>query len=978
MQKIIFGIACFLTCTTPYAQLYPFVHYSPKDGLVSNRVRSAYQDSKGRMYFLTMNGLSVYDGARFTNYTSEDGLGNDIVNCVMEMGDDSLWVVTNTSGISCLVRGTLKPLQLKDPGTPIINLLFRNERGDLYAAADQGLFLFQQNSFIRLPFTDMQGKDVNSYIGQLEAVEDFLLCLRDPGLGGTYILYLYDCNQKKIVSQTANTPVLNIAQSKDGRLWVSTMDGVKQVNKEELQKEKIVLQELPPVFKQISKKIGGISFDSGNNCWMSETDSLTKCDKNGNVTVYTSSSGLSSLPVNSIFQDKEGITWLASNGGGVDKLMHNNFTVLEKPFGLSSPTSLVLSASKKEIILYSYPEKKLVRFSDNSSPEISRVAGAEFTGQVLETSHGMYGTGMKKIFRLGKKNSSWYPEPIFTDTTANSFGTATADPSGNILIAGITSLTALHDKTVFQIPVNYLADQIVLDRKGDIWLVNRKEELVHYKIHRENTAVYLQQQTRYENELAGIAPRSLVLDGNGTIWIGTRYKGIFVFREKNKQLTLLHHLTSRSGLSENFVSYLDCDEDNAIWVCTPSGLDKIVVKNGIPVIENLTRQNNIYQSISKIVIDGNKTAWALFNSGLIKITPENHEASGFIPQLMFTHIRAGFDTLSATGVAKLSYTQNNLTFHFSAPSFMDEKQILYSYQLQGSSNTAWSEPSNNTMASFIDLRPGSYLLQIKARFPANRYPGQLLQYKFSILPPWWETWWFRTGMGIVAIGLLVAATRLYYRRKLERQKTILEKQQAVEKERTRIATDMHDDLGAGLSRIKFLSETIGIKKQKQESIDDEVNSIRSYSHEMIDKMGEIVWALNERNDSLNDLLAYTRSYAVEYLTQNGIRCTVETADEFPYIFVTGEFRRNIYLAVKEALHNIVKHAAAAQVFISFHIDDKLNITIKDDGQGFDPNRKRPYSNGLINMRKRMNEIGGSFEIKNMNGTCINLSAPLSL
>src|SRR4029078_2124280 len=108
--------------------------------------------------------------------------------------------------------------------------------------------------------------------------------------------------------------------------------------------------------------------------------------------------------------------------------------------------------------------------------------------------------------------------------------------------------------------------------------------------------------------------------------------------------------------------------------------------------------------------------------------------------------------------------------------------------------------------------------------------------------------------------------------KLEIQKSILEKRQAVEKERTRIATDMHDDLGAGLSRIKFLSETIGIKKQQMHPFEEDIVKIREYSHEMIDKMGEIVWALNEKNDSISDLLSYTRSYAVEYLSQNGI-CT---------------------------------------------------------------------------------------------------------
>jgi hypothetical protein len=263
---------------------------------------------------------------------------------------------------------------------------------------------------------------------------------------------------------------------------------------------------------------------------------------------------------------------------------------------------------------------------------------------------------------------------------------------------------------------------------------------------------------------------------------------------------------------------------------------------------------------------------------------------------MLSKVLTGPDTLEKAGTTEFSHRQSNISFYFAAPSVLDEKQILYSYWLQGSNNQRWSDPSDNSSVSFAELNPGNYTLNIKAIFPAGRYPEQILSYSFSVTPPWWQTWWFNTGIGIFGIGILITAIHLYYRGKLERQKTILEKQQAIEKERTRIATDMHDDLGAGLSRIKFLSETIGIKKQKQEPIEDEVSSIRNYSHDMIDKMGEIVWALNEKNDSLIDLLGYTRAYAVEYLTQNGIRVTVQTTEEFPPTFVTGEFRRNIYLA----------------------------------------------------------------------------------
>jgi signal transduction histidine kinase len=244
-------------------------------------------------------------------------------------------------------------------------------------------------------------------------------------------------------------------------------------------------------------------------------------------------------------------------------------------------------------------------------------------------------------------------------------------------------------------------------------------------------------------------------------------------------------------------------------------------------------------------------------------------------------------------------------------------------------------------------------------------------------------WTFLVGtVALIAIAfLLVRNSR--QKQKLHQQslKTLkaedeLQRKMELEKERTRIATDMHDDLGAGLSRIKFLSETIGIKKQQQQPIEEDIIKIREYAHEMIDKMGEIVWALNEKNDSLSDLLSYTRSYAVEYLSQNGIHCQIITPDDFPAIMVSGEFRRNIYLVVKEALHNIVKHAQATLVKINIEASKKLIIKIQDDGIGFNSAETRPYSNGLINIEKRMKDIGGTVHIESTEGTIIYLHVPL--
>ena len=983
MQRTATILACFfipmiIGSTNIFAQQYPFVHYSPKDGLVSNRVRSIYQDSKGLMYFLTMNGLSVYDGARFTNYTTDEGLSNEIVNCVMEMGDDSVWVVTNTRQINCLVKGKLKTLALSSAPGPIINHLCRNESGDLYAAADDGLFMYEQKKFTQLPFIDLDGSNINSYIVHIVAAGNYLLCLRDPTLNGAHVLYLYDCNQKKIVAQIANSIISAISQSNDGRIWVATNDGIRQLDRSRLLNGQLELSEMPDAFRRIANKPGYVFFDNDDNCWFVETTkSLYKIDKQGNLIEYTSSSGLSTTAISHVFEDKEGIIWLASNGNGIDKLMHKNFTLLEKPFGLSHPGQLFFSILKSEFLLYSYQDEKLVRFTDIDKYTTTRVIGSSEISQILESKKGIYGIGANKIFRLHLKNSTWFPELIFKDTSTKGFGSGIVDPFGNILIPGHKNLTSIRGDTVFQAPVNYIADQIACDENGNVWLANRLDELVNFKLHPKTPSSYLTQQALFKKELEATAPRSIALDKKGNIWMGTRYQGIMIFKFENNRLNVLNRITTQNGLSENFVYHLACDDENKMWVCTPSGLDKVSFKNDHYIIENLTRQNNIYQGILHVTIDDHGTAWALLPSGLIKITPENLPKSKYTPQLMFMQIRAGNDTINTSKRTSFPHYQNNLNFQFSAPSFMDEKRILYSYQLQGSSTSSWTEPSNNASAFLIDLRPGKYTLNIRAKFPAGRYPDQLLQYQFSIDKPWWLTWWFRTIVALFVSGFVIFAFRFYYHRKLEKQQMILERQHAIEQERNRIAADMHDDLGAGLTKIKYLTENIIEKADAGEVTQPELQKLKSFSSELVESMGEIIWAASEKNNLLSNTLYYLRSYAVSYCEENNKDCDFEIPGSFKERIVTGNFRRNIFLLLKESLHNIVKHAEANTVSIKLNAAEKLQLVIRDNGKGFPGNDRLSRGNGVINMKKRVAELNGTIHFENINGTTITIDLPFA-
>src|SRR5215831_7551082 len=163
MQRKLTFLACLLVGACCYAQQYPFVYYTPKDGLINSRVREVKQDSRGRMLFITFGGLSVYDGTRFTNYNRQDGLAEDLVNDIVEVGPDSLLVATNASKLNTLVKGKIGVYQTADNFYPVINRFLKGSDGSWYVSADDGLFILKDNRFTRIPLLNKQQVDVGSY-----------------------------------------------------------------------------------------------------------------------------------------------------------------------------------------------------------------------------------------------------------------------------------------------------------------------------------------------------------------------------------------------------------------------------------------------------------------------------------------------------------------------------------------------------------------------------------------------------------------------------------------------------------------------------------------------------------------------------------------------------------------------------------------------------------------------------------------------
>ena len=979
MQRTVLILACFFICVNCFSQIYPFVHYTPRDGLVNNKAKLIFQDSKGKLYIGTFGGLSIYDGSRFTNFDINNGLDNNLINDIVEMGDDSIWILVNSQKIHYVVNGRIKTFTPADNFTPVINKLIKCSDGYYYAITDEGLFKLQDRKFIKMDLSGLpEGKEAISLNKAIE-FDKKLFIVSDPNYKyNVGNLLVYDLIKKKLIAYKLGVNAILFFSPTINQLWIAsysnfyTFDGFDGKN--------ILLK--PFSYSDHHFPAGLIPRfiykDRQNNLWLTtEFKGLYKIGPNGDVTLFTKENGLSIDFQSSVFQDHENNMWFTNEYTGLCKLSNQQLVYFPEYKPGLTVNDISVTPGSDSVWLYdgdhglawlALPHGQSKKFS------FGKPLGG---GRFLFAKKGFI-TSANNIFwwdrNSGKQSISL--KPFYTDHTGAGFTDAVLDNNGNLVIAS-TKIVAFTGNKNSEGSFEYMTDQFTIDKKNRIWVAPRSNKLFCFEMPGHDTDAALTLIKKFES-ITTNSPRSITTDRDGNVWIGTRGQGLFYFRLDDFTIRSVKNITTKDGLSENFITRLYCDRDNNIWACSPSGLDKVKISNDNLLIENITRSNNLYFPAAKVEQSANGMIWILTTAGVITYNPNRPAVTDWKPKLNFFDIvysNKGENPIPRN--RELKYFQNNVAFHLSAPTYIDEKQTRFSYMLEGGGNEHWSEPSNNTSINFVNLSPGEYTLKAKAIFLHGLYPAVESSFSFTILPPWWLTWWFKSIVALVIVALAFLGIKFYINRKLELQRVTLEKKQAIEKERTRIATDMHDDLGAGLSQIKFLSEAIGMKRQKHLPIEEEVSSIRSFSDEMIDKMGEIVWALNEKNDTLSDLLSYTRSYAVEYLEQNGIKCHVDEPDNIPQLNVSGEFRRNIYLTVKESLHNIVKHAQATEVSIQIEIGKWLVIKISDNGIGLNNAIPREFGNGLISMRNRMRELGGSFEISSKIGTDVRLKAPIN-
>ena len=315
---------------------------------------------------------------------------------------------------------------------------------------------------------------------------------------------------------------------------------------------------------------------------------------------------------------------------------------------------------------------------------------------------------------------------------------------------------------------------------------------------------------------------------------------------------------------------------------------------------------------------------------------------------------------------------HRLEFQYTGLSFAAPERVCFKYRLEGL-GPKWVDAGTRRTVNFNFLPPGNYTFEVIACNNDNAWSPTSAQLSFTILPSFWQTVWFRAVCLLGVVALASAGVWYGMQRRMRRALELVERQRAVERERARIARDIHDDLGASLARINLLSQSVSRTIREPEPARQELHGITDTVRQTMRTMDEIVWAVDPKHDTLDSLANYLSKLAQELMAPSGIRCRLNFPLYLPPWPVTAEVRHNLFLAFKEILHNAIKYSKASEVKITLETgEDTFALIVEDNGCGFALNSRANQSDGrdkgparghgLQNIKQRLDEVGGRCEI----------------
>jgi len=1000
-----------LIAATAYAERLPIRVYTTADGISSTNLNCIVRDSRGFLWFCTSEGLSRFDGYTFANYafsgsaTPRAGVGQAAVD-LLETPDGELWVAApralcrfnSQSDVSHALSECYQPDGLGEKGS--MASLANAADGSIWLLHASRLFRFfpKERRFVAVDLgvspwwtTLMRDSDGSLWIGA-----EGVLAHRLPD--GR--VERYGEAEGLPVNADHTFRVSAILRDRERRLWIASWQGLclmvphPQPGNRSVARVYTTSDGLPgnvvfDVFQSRDGKIwaGG---ESGLSEWIPESSIAGKQFRS-----YTARRGFNLYGVDGpggadLAEDAGGDLWMS----GPIRLARHGFTSYGTPDGLhSNQIKAVFEDREGRLIAISAdPRPRHLNVFDGETfhPVLPLVPGSihEFTwGQ--SQIHFQDHTGAWWVATAGglcrypkvrrvEDLAHTLPEKIYTKRDGLPGVEIYAlfeDSRGDVWISVVgCDVVSRWSRAADRIEVFQQAESGSLlgtptafaeDRAGNVWMSFYWHDMARYRGGRFEVF------TPAQGAPTG-APGTLFVDHAGRLWIASRAQGLVRVDHPSAAKPQFRFYGIEAGLSSNGISCIVEDQWGRIYAGSPHGIDQL---------DPATGRIRHYGESEGLVSPGHlASAWRdrqgnLWFAGetLAKFVPQPEDPNQARPAIRITRIRAhgGLYPVSELGQRnvdgiRLRSTENAIQIEFASVNFDVGENIRFQYKLEGSP-LGWSAPTESRMVDYANLSSGSYRFLVRALNSeglASEVPASVA---FLILAPVWQQWWFVGLVGTVLCTAILGAHRYRVLQLLE-----------LERVRTRIATDLHDDVGSSLTQIAILSEVARRNGSHATEGAEPLARIADLSRGLVDSMSDIVWSINPQRDHLSDLEFRMRRFASDVLAPRDIDFELMVPDGAGDIGLDADVRRQVYLVFKESIHNVVRHADCKRVRATLETRGRLlSLRLVDNGKGFRLSEDG-YGHGLANMRRRAAGAGGELRIESEpgRGTTVTLQVPL--
>jgi ligand-binding sensor domain-containing protein/signal transduction histidine kinase len=965
----------------------PWVQYGPRvweteDGLPNNRVNALAQTTDGYLWVGTHDGLARFDGTEFTVYKAGngsaltrnsiralcasrdgslyigtedglvmlkdggfsrmdtiDGLAGNTVTALCQSKEGAIWIGT-TAGLSRYENGAFTNYTMHDGLLfDVIRSVFEDRSGALWVTTPQGLNCLRNGAVER--FTTNNGLPELSVRSVCQDADGALWISSDLGLakydGRQFAAYdLHDNYSRNYIPA--------VCADSQGNLWIGTYNGLRRFYQEKFHTE---ISSTGAPYDQINTLLE----DREGNIWAGSREGLIRLTRQ-RVSVYDVTSGLSLNNVMAVLQDRrDGRLWAGTWGGGLNRIPGGRVHI----YGLtnSAPDALVLSLCQGAdggLWIGMDFDGGITQLKDNGRfrritvnqglpPAAAKVLLEDHAGRLwIGTSSGLYCSSGGKVEDQGVKNKFFRSVVHAMCETGQGGIWIGADAGLGRLENGRLTLFSSENHAP-QGPVSALAE----DDGGSLWIATPRKGLFRY--HARKFTSYSRDQG-----LPGSEIFELLDDGAGSLWMSTD-DGIF--RIAKRDLDALDQNPQRSIIA---IAYRRSD-----------GLES-------------TMGSNVGKPAAWKAKDG-RLLFAT-TKGVAVIDPKLRQINHIIPPVYIEEVKADSEKVwpvseaaSEDSSPKFPPGRGEIEFSFAALSYTTPEKCRFRYKLEGL-DTRWTPPDTKRTAKYINLAPGHYRFRVMACNGDGIWNETGAELAFNLQPHFWQTWWCQAAGALAVLATVAGVSRSVTQRRLRRRLELLEQQSALERERGRIARNIHDDLGSSLTRIMLLGTRTEQDLAENKEVAPYVRKIIDSCGATIQAMDEIVWAVNPENDTLDGLVAYLSQYTEEFFENTSIQGRFELPVESRSFALPAEVRHDLFLVVKEALHNVLKHSTASEVLVRVSAEGELvQIVIQDNGRGFDSRQETAgrKGNGLDNIRRRLQSHGGRLEITSNIGRGTKLS-----